>query len=279
MTLNVSLDEVPFAILETVKARILANRRRLQDQQRPRPSLRPRPQFTRIGASSKAWRLPRPAATVMARDGGFRFIDVFDHRTPLSKSDPAYNVANKITPSSGLDDASIVRVFIKDFDYSCFLTAPPVPQFFGNQVAGFVNFVQDGGVLWINTEFEGCGHPVSVFNKFLSDNFSTTMRVAGSYFDRPVISGIGPFVYEVEKSNLLYTPQSGIAPPHFYTSASDTIIGGTPYYGIQSNVVVAFDRIGDGVLVLSGDANGTNEYPSFSDSSNTFIDALLALIE
>jgi hypothetical protein len=63
VTLNINLEEVPFAILEAVKARILANRRRLQqDQQRPRPSLRPRPQFVKIGASSKTWRLPKPAA-------------------------------------------------------------------------------------------------------------------------------------------------------------------------------------------------------------------------
>jgi hypothetical protein len=66
VTLNIDLEEVPFAILEAVKARILANRRRLQrDQQQPRPSLRPRPQFTKIGANSKSWRLPKPAAMVL----------------------------------------------------------------------------------------------------------------------------------------------------------------------------------------------------------------------
>lgn len=58
---NVTLEEVPFAILEAVKARILANRRRLE-QPKPRPSLRPRAQFRRFGASSRAWRKPQYAA-------------------------------------------------------------------------------------------------------------------------------------------------------------------------------------------------------------------------
>lgn len=62
MTLNINLEEVPFAILEVVKARILANRRKLQQgQQQPRPSLRPKPQFVKQGASSKGWRLPKQA--------------------------------------------------------------------------------------------------------------------------------------------------------------------------------------------------------------------------
>lgn len=61
MTLNIDLEDVPFAIFEAVKARILANRRKL-GQQAPPPSLRPRPQFVKIGANSKIWRLPKPAA-------------------------------------------------------------------------------------------------------------------------------------------------------------------------------------------------------------------------
>lgn len=63
MTLNVTLEDLPFAILEAVRTRIETNRRRLQQgqQQRPRPSLRPRPQFTKLGANSKSWRLPKSA--------------------------------------------------------------------------------------------------------------------------------------------------------------------------------------------------------------------------
>lgn len=63
MTLNVDLEEVPFAIIEAVKARILANRRRRQaGQSGVRPSLRPRPQIAKIGANSRTWKLPKSPA-------------------------------------------------------------------------------------------------------------------------------------------------------------------------------------------------------------------------
>lgn len=61
MSLNVSIDDVPFAILEMVKARILAQRQK-QQQAKPTAPKGPRPQFRRFGASSKAYRMPRPAA-------------------------------------------------------------------------------------------------------------------------------------------------------------------------------------------------------------------------
>lgn len=68
---NVDLEEVPFAILELVKARILANRRRLlQGQQgKPRPSTRPGAQFRKVGASSKEWRKPQYGAGVFGVPG------------------------------------------------------------------------------------------------------------------------------------------------------------------------------------------------------------------
>lgn len=63
MTLNISVEEVPFAILEMVKARILAQRQKQQQQQAKPPTPKgPRPQFRRFGASSKAYRRPQPAA-------------------------------------------------------------------------------------------------------------------------------------------------------------------------------------------------------------------------
>lgn len=71
MTLNIDLEDVPFAILEAVKARILRNRRLLDlyNQQNPQPSLRPRPQFAKIGANSRSWRLPKTAAMALGGDG------------------------------------------------------------------------------------------------------------------------------------------------------------------------------------------------------------------
>jgi len=69
---NLDLEDVPFAILEVVKARILANRARI-GQTRPRPSTRPRPQFRKTGASSKGWRKPQYGAGVL---GGGNLIIV-----------------------------------------------------------------------------------------------------------------------------------------------------------------------------------------------------------
>lgn len=65
MTLNVDLEDVPFAILDAVRERILRSRRnRQQAEPAPRPSLRPRPQQRKFGASSTRWVRPEPAATV-----------------------------------------------------------------------------------------------------------------------------------------------------------------------------------------------------------------------
>lgn len=85
MSLNIDLEDVPFAILEAVKARILANRRKLQDSrdQPLRRSTRPRPQFARIGATSKIWRLPKPAA--MLEDEGTGMIITWNNGQPVVK--------------------------------------------------------------------------------------------------------------------------------------------------------------------------------------------------
>ena len=72
---NLDLEDVPFAILEVVKARILANRARIgQGQAKPRPSTRPRPQFRKTGASSKGWRKPQHGAGVLGGGTGFVLV-------------------------------------------------------------------------------------------------------------------------------------------------------------------------------------------------------------
>lgn len=59
--LNLTLEDVPFAILDAVQARILRSRARRDPPARPRPSLRPRPQQRRFGASSSRWVRPQAA--------------------------------------------------------------------------------------------------------------------------------------------------------------------------------------------------------------------------
>ena len=71
MTLNIDLEDVPDAILEAVKARIMANRRRLLDRQEllRQPPLQPKPQSRKFGADSKTWKRPQPAAVASGGSG------------------------------------------------------------------------------------------------------------------------------------------------------------------------------------------------------------------
>jgi hypothetical protein len=64
MTLNVNLEDVPWAILEAVRGRIMSNRRRLEEsqQEQQRPALQPKPQFRKFGADGRTWKRPEPAA-------------------------------------------------------------------------------------------------------------------------------------------------------------------------------------------------------------------------
>jgi hypothetical protein len=65
------LEEVPFAILEAVKARILASRGNIG---KPPPSTRPRPQFRKFGASTKGWRKPQYAAGSLSDTRGIGHV-------------------------------------------------------------------------------------------------------------------------------------------------------------------------------------------------------------
>jgi hypothetical protein len=66
MTLNVNLEDVPWAILEAVRGRIMSNRRRLEEsqQEQQRPALQPKPQFRKFGADGRTWKRPEPAAVI-----------------------------------------------------------------------------------------------------------------------------------------------------------------------------------------------------------------------
>lgn len=64
MTLNVNLEDVPFEILETVKARILARRRKLDEaqEQKPREALDPKPQYRKHAPDAWSWKRPQQSA-------------------------------------------------------------------------------------------------------------------------------------------------------------------------------------------------------------------------
>jgi hypothetical protein len=108
VTLNIDLEDVPFAILEAVKARILRSRGLLEqyNQQNPKPSLQPGPQFTKQGASSKGWRLPKTAA--MALDSGVGLLAAGPAST--------YNSVGLPVISSFVNAAKFGRYAAGDFD-------------------------------------------------------------------------------------------------------------------------------------------------------------------
>ena len=101
MTLNINLEDVPDAILEAVKARIMANRQRLLDQQelQRQPPLQPKPQFRKFGADGRTWKRPEPAAVatgagesigmgwVAYRQQGFSANSFWSNGTGLSGND------------------------------------------------------------------------------------------------------------------------------------------------------------------------------------------------
>ena len=93
---NVDLEEVPFAILEAVKARILANRARINDA-RLRPSTRPRPQFRKTGASNSSWRLPQHGAAAV--DDGVALWQV--HKTEYT-IEAQYTYITNLIPWQGI---------------------------------------------------------------------------------------------------------------------------------------------------------------------------------
>jgi hypothetical protein len=66
VTLNVNLEDVPWAILEAVRGRIMSNRRRMEQsqQEQQRPALQPKPQNRKFGADGREWKRPEPAAVI-----------------------------------------------------------------------------------------------------------------------------------------------------------------------------------------------------------------------
>ena len=122
MTLNINLEDVPDAILEAVKARIMANRRRLLDQQDQlrQPPLQPKPQFRKFGADSRSWKRPQPAAVASGGSGwllvpsgpwqeslqGFRCVVGGLPNVPLQTAEGSFDYVNQsLVPKDSLDES------------------------------------------------------------------------------------------------------------------------------------------------------------------------------
>ena len=112
MSTNIYLEEVPFAILEAVKARIMARRQQIV---KPRPSTRPRPQFRRFGASSRIWRKPEYAAASTMEDTlfaftGYSFYKKFDSTeggVEVFSMDTLNSISEMLTIPLSTDDTDV----------------------------------------------------------------------------------------------------------------------------------------------------------------------------
>jgi hypothetical protein len=101
MSLLVDVREVPWRILETVQARILANRERMKRRaqaEKVRGLTRPRPQQRGIGATMSTYKRPEPLPLVLGDDLGVVPVVWFFANTPIGR---------RVTLRNGSGSASV----------------------------------------------------------------------------------------------------------------------------------------------------------------------------
>jgi hypothetical protein len=168
--------------------------------------------------------------------------------------------------------------------------------YFANRTAELASFAKAGGVVWIQNEWlypeaeggGGCGISAAQFNPYIQQAFQTTMSFNDNGDTAYGYDQVEAPSYGIaDKNALVYTASGMTAPPLFYTDRVATISGGTPMYAStalaaqegNNGVVVAFEKIGKGFLVMSADADGTGSNPIgvYAGEPYTFIDALRTL--
>ena len=135
----------------------------------------------------------------------------------------------------------------------CLLQGGQSDIFLGRQ-AELLTFVQQGGVLWINNEYEGCGIPSAALTTSIRNLFGCQI-------------GFNADIEDPTEATIAFQPKSAKFPQIFYLNATCSVTGGTPMYVYNGKTYCAYERVGNGYLVLSGDSNGTAQWP---DSSGEF---------
>lgn len=221
-------------------------------------------------------RRDEPAA-FRRQNGDFGFIDINGCNTG-ENADDYFKEKNQIDTQKPIRGYKAIRVVIGGAGDACVGRDADPASFFAGKTSQLAQFLTAGGVLWINNEYSGCGIEASTLNGYLAAAFGATIQFVGNTQPEGEREYFGPFAgYGVVKSQLAYTAQANNAPPFFYNAASCSISGGTVYYSSPNGVSCAFEKIGRGFLVLSGDQNGTGQFPSYTEGSKNFIEALLAL--
>lgn len=263
-------------LLEASRRQTLANRQGLRDEQAALQVAVP--SAARPAGRSRRAVIPGDelAAFRRRRLDGFGFIDINDAYN-FEGNDAYFASSYKVNLAASLSRYKAIRIVVASPSNSCVLPGALPASFFGGAETVLGQFINSGGILWINNEFTGCGINAATFNQYLASNFGASIGFVNDLQDEGPRDVLGPFDYGVVRSPLVYMAKQASAPLYFYTAATASISGGVPYYGNQFGVVCAFQKIGNGYLVLSGDSNGTAQYPSFTENARTFIDALIAL--
>lgn len=209
--------------------------------------------------------------------GDFGFIDVRGCNTGES-ADNYFKEKYQISTQRTISKCKVVRVVIGGAADACVGWDADPLEFFDGKTEQLAQFINLGGIVWINNEYSDCGIDPASLNQYIYNAFGASVAFVYDTQPEGTRGYFGPFAgYGVVKSQLAYAAQSGLAPPFFYNAFTCSISGGTPYYANEHGVVCAFEKIGKGFLVLSGDQNGTGQFPSYTEGDKNFIDALLAL--
>ena len=132
-----------------------------------------------------------------------------------------------------------------------------------------VEYIQRGGVVWLNAEWfvtNGCGNLPNV-NEILTGLGSAIRQVN-------VDEGTGP-------GNMTRSTDGPVVASNFpatlHYNASATFSGGTAVYTVGTNVTAAYERVGLGLVYVTGDTN-TFDPGNFATVGQEIYSALRALV-
>ena len=135
--------------------------------------------------------------------------------------------------------------------------------------SSLVQYIQRGGVVWLNAEWavtNGCGNVANV-NEILTGLGSAIRQVN-------VDEGTGP-------GSMTRSTDGPVVASNFpatlHYNASATFSGGTAVYTVGTNVTAAYERVGLGLVYVTGDTN-TFDPGNFATVGQEIYSALRALV-
>ena len=133
--------------------------------------------------------------------------------------------------------------------------------------SSLVQYIERGGVVWLNSEWMsfGCGN-LSNVNEILT-GLGSAIRQGG--------------VDENTQGNMTRSTDGPVVTSNFpatlHYNASATFSGGTAVYTVGTNVTAAYERVGLGLVYVTGDTN-TFDPGNFSTVGQQIYSALRALV-